>query len=144
MTWLIGLGIFILGLAVGFIAAKLLLVPEANKQVLAEHLAESQQAQDSLKNELATYLVTVQSSFEQLSEQAKKAAEQAQTYNDKLAKAGEEEEIIPYFGKETSEELRNTQRNIPLSKQLEKTDANNAPLDYSEGSSGLLEGEKSS
>ncbi len=143
MTWLIGLGIFILGLAVGAIVVKLLLVPEANKQVLAEHLAESQQAQDSLKNELATYLVTVQNSFEQLSEQAKKAAVQAQDYNDKLAKAGEEEEIIPYFGKETSEELRNTQRNIPLSKQLEKTDTNNAPLDYSEGSSGLLEGEKS-
>ncbi|NTS75906.1 DUF1043 family protein [Catenovulum sp. SM1970] len=142
MSWIIGFALFVVGIVVGIIASRFIPALGGDKAELSAELEQSQQAQESLKQELTDYIGSVQKTFEQVAQQAEKAALAAQTYNDKIQSSDKiDEELFPFFGVETSQEIRQAVRKKSLSDSLEKTDKENAPKDYSEGSSGLLEAE---
>ncbi|WP_111978278.1 YhcB family protein [Algibacillus agarilyticus] len=139
MTWLIGTSIFIAGTIIGFVVNHFLSLTNQKKKQLEAELAEKQQTQDELKVALNEYLAGVESAFLSLAEQAQQAAVKANEFSSTVSSTKKPiDEIIPYFGSAVTEGLKQTKPVEQLSKNVEKASTDNAPLDYTEGNSGIL------
>lgn len=141
MTWLIGLSIFVSGLAIGIILSRF--VPAfQSSHTLKQELEDSQKAQSDMKTQMETYLNDVKSTMDQVSKQAIAASEAAAKQYDAMFKAAEQNpDIIPFFGKETSEGLLSTKPVHSVSDEIENKESKMPPTDYSENHMGLFKKE---
>jgi uncharacterized membrane-anchored protein YhcB (DUF1043 family) len=144
MTILSGLLIFIIGAGLGFIANKFFSASSQNQQKLAEKVSHSETALEQYKLDVAEHLDSSAKLLEQMNSTCKVAMEQMAQSTKLLQQATPEESTaMPFFSKETQEQLAQT---VALRhKREEKTETSQItepPLDYSGEASGLFDDSK--
>jgi len=146
MTILSGLLIFIIGAVAGFIANKFFSASSQNQQELAEKVNHSETALEQYKLDVAEHLDSSAKLLEQMNSTCKVAMEQMAQSTKLLQQATPEESVaMPFFSKETQEQLAQTV-NLRHNKEDKKEEQQitEAPLDYSGNPSGLFDDKKQS
>jgi len=146
MTILSGLLIFIIGAVTGFIANKFFSASSQNQQKLAEKVNHSETALEQYKLDVAEHLDSSAKLLEQMNSTCKVAMEQMAQSTKLLQQATPEESVaMPFFSKETQEQLAQTV-NLRHNKEDKKEEQQitEAPLDYSGNPSGLFDDKKQS
>lgn len=144
MTILVGLSIFIIGAITGFIVNKFFSASSQNQQKLAAKVSHSETALEQYKLDVAEHLDSSAKLLEQMNSTCKIAMEQM-TQSTKLLQQAtpDESTAMPFFSKETQEQLAQT---VELRhKREEKTETSQItepPLDYSDEASGLFDDSK--
>ena len=109
MTILSGLLIFIIGAVAGFIANKFFSASSQNQQKLAEKVNHSETALEQYKLDVAEHLDSSAKLLEQMNSTCKIAMEQMAQSTKLLQQATPEESVaMPFFSKETQEQLAQT------------------------------------
>ncbi|NQZ80580.1 MAG: YhcB family protein [Colwellia sp.] len=146
MTILSGLLIFIIGAVAGFIVNKFFSASSQNQQKLAEKVNHSETALEQYKLDVAEHLDSSAKLLEQMNSTCKIAMEQMAQSTKLLQQATPEESVaMPFFSKETQEQLAQTV-NLRHNKEDKKEEeqVTEAPLDYSGNPSGLFDDKKQS
>lgn len=144
MNVVIGLIIFLVGSAVGFIAAKFLSNSSKEQQQLAEQASENERALAQYKQDVAEHLDSSAKLLEQMNSTCQTAMSQmAQSTKLLQQVTPTEDEAMPFFSKETQEQLAQTVGLRHQRKSEEDADPiTEPPLDYSGNPSGLFEDKK--
>ena len=146
MTILSGLLIFIIGAVAGFIVNKFFSASSQNQQKLAEKVNHSETALEQYKLDVAEHLDSSAKLLEQMNSTCKIAMEQMAQSTKLLQQATPEESVaMPFFSKETQEQLAQTV-NLRHNKEDKKEEeqVTEAPLDNSGNPSGLFDDKKQS
>lgn len=139
MSVVIGLGIFILGLVVGFIVNKLITSSSQEGQVLAEKAAQSEATLAQYKLDVAEHLSSSAALLEQMNKTCQVAMTQMSKSTELLQQVTPDlGESMPFFSQETQEELAQTVNQRKKSNTEEEA-VTEAPLDYSGNPSGLFD-----
>ncbi|GLX77912.1 hypothetical protein tinsulaeT_12520 [Thalassotalea insulae] len=143
MNIVIGILIFAVGALVGFIANKMLSASNQEHQQLAEKANQSEATLAQYKLDVAEHLDNSTQLLEQMNTTCQKAMQQMEQSTKLLQQATPAEgEVMPFFSKETQEQLAQTvalRHNKTTRPDKEITEA---PLDYSGESSGLFNDKK--
>jgi len=144
MNIVIGIIIFAVGALVGFIANKMLSASTQEAKQLAEKANQSEASLAQYKLDVAEHLDHSTQLLEQMNETCQKAMKQMEQSTQLLQQATPVEgEAMPFFSKETQEQLAQT---VALRHQKEerKRDVTitEPPLDYSGEASGLFDDKK--
>jgi len=136
MDWIIGLALFVAGVALGVLAGKFLFseskaTDENKEKAVSEKQLIAEQAQ--------IHVSETQSALSKIQEQCQLLTEQLSHYQTVVEETTKEQDAtkLEYFNQQASLHLK-TQKKEP--KKERKTDYQ--PLDYSEGQSGLFAGDK--
>lgn len=146
MNVFLGLGIFIVGALVGFIASKTLFASSQETKKLAEKASQSESELAKYKLDVAEHLDSSAKLLEQMNNTCQTAMAQMAQSTQLLQQATPENiESMPFFSKETQEQLAQTV-NLRHSKDERKSDVaiSEPPLDYSDAPSGLFDDKKQS
>ena len=147
MTIISGLLIFIIGVAAGFVANKFFSASSRDQQKLSEQVNQSQRAFEQYKLDVAEHLDDSASLLEQMNQTCQSAMAQMAQSTKLLQQATPDESVVmPFFSKETQEQLAQTV-NLRHNKKTEKTsnrEITEPPLDYSGNPSGLFDDKKQS
>jgi uncharacterized membrane-anchored protein YhcB (DUF1043 family) len=140
MNIIIGLSIFIVGAAIGFIANKMLSASNQENKQLAEQANQSESNLAQYKLDVAEHLDNSTKLLEQMNSTCQKAMQQMEHSTQLLQQATPtEKEAMPFFSKETQEQLAQT---VALrhnkTEKPKKEVITEAPRDYSGEASGLF------
>jgi len=144
MDIIIGLSIFIVGIAAGFFANKMFSASEQEQKKLAEQSNKTEAKLAQYKLDVAEHLESSASLLDQMNNTCQIAMEQMAQSTKLLQQATPVEiESIPFFSKETEEQLAETaklrhQKKVAVEDEL----ITEAPLDYSGNPSGLFDDSK--
>jgi len=144
MNVVLGLGLFIVGAIVGFFANRTLFSSAQETQKLAAKASQSESELARYKLDVADHLENSAKLLEQMNSTCQTAMIQMAQSTQLLQQATPENiESMPFFSKETQEQLAQTV-NLRHNKNLRKNDetASAAPLDYSDAPSGLFDDKK--
>jgi len=146
MNVVIGLIIFIVGGIAGFIANRFLSASNQEHKALEEQANQSEMALAQYKQDVAEHLDSSAKLLDQMNETCQTAmAQMAQSTKLLQQATPEESEIMPFFSKETQEQLAKT---VSLRHQKRSSESEQAvtepPLDYSGNPSGLFADKKQS
>ncbi len=146
MNIVIGIIIFAVGALVGFIANKMLSANSQENKQLAEKASQSEASLAQYKLDVAEHLDNSAQLLQQMNATCQKAMQQMEQSTKLLQQATPAEgEIMPFFSKETQEQLAQT---VALrhhkTARSEKVEITEAPLDYSGEASGLFTDKKQS
>ncbi len=144
MNVVIGLIIFLVGGIVGFFSTKLFSSSSKNQQKLAEQANASEAALQQYKQDVAEHLESSASLLTQMNSTCQTAMEQMAQSTKLLQQATpSEESVMPFFSKETQEQLAQT---VSLRHQKKEPSTSEVitepPLDYSGNPSGLFDDKK--
>jgi len=144
MDIIIGFTIFGLGAALGFIANKTLSTSNQENKQLAEQANQSESNLAQYKLDVAEHLDNSAHLLQQMNTTCQKAMEQMEQSTKLLQQVTPtEDEVMPFFSKETQEQLAQT---VALrhnrDEKKEKDQLTEAPLDYSGNPSGLFDDKK--
>jgi uncharacterized membrane-anchored protein YhcB (DUF1043 family) len=146
MNIVIGLGLLIVGAVVGFFANKMLFASSQETQKLAEKASQSESDLAQYKLDVAEHLDSSAKLLEQMNQTCQTAMTQMAQSTQLLQQATPENvESMPFFSKETQEQLAQTV-SLRHNKESRKNDESisEAPLDYSSAPSGLFDDKKHS
>ena len=146
MNVVLGLGLFIVGAIVGFFANKMLFSSAQETQKLAAKASQSESELAQYKLDVAEHLENSAKLLEQMNSTCQTAMTQMAQSTQLLQQATPENiESMPFFSKETQEQLAQTV-NLRHSKDMRKSDesVSEPPLDYSGAPSGLFDDKKHS
>jgi len=146
MNVVLGLGLFIVGAIVGFFAKKMLSSSAQETQKLAAKASQSKAELAQYKIDVAEHLENSAKLLEQMNSTCQTAMTQMAQSTHLLQQATPENiESMPFFSKETQEQLAQTV-NLRHNKTLRKNDetVSEPPLDYSGAPSGLFDDKKHS
>tara|TARA_R110000744_G_scaffold167351_10_gene284794 strand:- start:5181 stop:5645 length:465 start_codon:yes stop_codon:yes gene_type:complete len=144
MNVVLGLGLFIVGAIVGFFANRTLFSSVQETQKLAAKASQSESELAQYKLDVAEHLENSASLLEQMNSTCQVAMAQMAQSTQLLQQATPENiENMPFFSKETQEQLAQTV-NLRHNKNLRKNDETSSepPLDYSGSPSGLFDDKK--
>ncbi|EWH10267.1 hypothetical protein DS2_08330 [Catenovulum agarivorans DS-2] len=137
MTWLIDIIIFIAGMATGLIAVRFIPQISGKTHKLSEELAEHVKAQESFKQDVDSYLASVNQAMQQIAQQATQAANESQQQFSKLAATQKEhKEFVPFFGDDTAAIMAQSQAVESANKTKIDSHSEELPRDYSENKMG--------
>lgn len=144
MTVVTALIVFIFGAIVGFIANHFLSSSNQEQRRLAEQANKSEAALSQYKLDVSDHLESSAKLLEQMNGTCQTAMKQMQESTQLLKRATTNDaETIPFFSQETQDQLAQTAGLRHPKKADDKVDSvTEAPLDYSNESSGLFIGEK--
>ena len=139
MNVVIGLIIFVIGTAAGFFANRFLSASSQKERLLAEKVSQSEAALAQYKLDVSEHLDSSTQLLEQMNVTCKSAMQQMEQSTKLLKKATPNEDSIPFFSKETQEQLAQTVK-LRHNKRDEKIEeaVTEAPLDYSGNPSGIF------
>ena len=146
MDIIISIIIFIIGAGVGFFANKQLSSSSRENQQLAEKVSQSESTLSQYKIDVAEHLDHSSKLLEQMNNTCQKAMLQMEQSTKLLQQATPtESEAMPFFSKETQEQLAQTV-SLRHNKDDRKVESNitEPPLDYSGEASGLFTDKKHS
>lgn len=146
MNVVIGIIIFIVGAAIGFIANRFFSSSSEEHKKLATQVSESEAALAQYKLDVAEHLDSSATLLEQMNTTCQTAMKQMEESTRLLQKATPSDlDSMPFFSKETQEQLAQTVA-LRHNKDKEKSDEaiTEAPLDYSGNPSGLFADKKQS
>jgi len=146
MNVVLGLGLFIVGAIIGFFANKMLFSSAQETQKLATKASQSESELAQYKLDVAEHLENSAKLLEQMNSTCQTAMTQMAQSTQLLQQATPENiESMPFFSKETQEQLAQTV-NLRHSKDMRKSDesVSEPPLDYSGAPSGLFDDKKHS
>ena len=141
MNIFLALGLFIVGGIIGFFASKTLSSSAKQTQKLAEKASQSESELAQYKLDVAEHLENSAKLLEQMNSTCQTAITQMAQSTQLLQQATPDNiESMPFFSKETQEQLAQTV-NLRHDKNARKKAENNSepPLDYSGAPSGLFE-----
>ncbi|MCJ8321585.1 MAG: YhcB family protein [Colwellia sp.] len=145
MDIVIGLIVFIAGTFAGFFANRFLSASNQEQQKLAEQASESEAALVQYKLDVAEHLDSSTRLLEQMNSTCKTAMSQMEQSTKLLQQATPANDAMPFFSKETQEQLAQT---VNLRHDKRKSNHQEAvtepPLDYSGNPSGLFDDSKQS
>ena len=144
MNVVLGLGLFIVGAIIGFFANRTLFSSAQETQKLAAKASQSESELARYKLDVADHLENSAKLLEQMNSTCQTAmAQMAQSTQLLQQVTPENIENMPFFSKETQEQLAQTV-NLRHNKALRKDNeaASEAPLDYSGAPSGLFDDKK--
>jgi len=144
MNVVLGLGLFIVGAIVGFFANRTLFSSAQETQKLAAKASQSESELARYKLDVADHLENSAKLLEQMNSTCQTAMAQMAQSTQLLQQATPENiENMPFFSKETQEQLAQTV-NLRHNKDMRKNDetASEPPLDYSGAPSGLFDDKK--
>lgn len=144
MNVVLGLGLFIVGAIVGFFANRTLFSSAQETQKLAAKASQSESELARYKLDVADHLENSAKLLEQMNKTCQTAMTQMAQSTQLLQQATPENiESMPFFSKETQEQLAQTV-NLRHDKNIRKNDeiASEPPLDYSGAPSGLFDDKK--
>jgi len=146
MTILLALVLFAAGTVVGFLANKFMSASAQEAKELADQATKTESELAQYKQDVAEHLDSSTQLLEQMNQACQKAMTQMEESTKLLQRATPSEdeiEAMPFFSKETQEQLAQTvSLRHKKEERAEPVDATAAPLDYSEGSSGLFNDSK--
>lgn len=144
MSIIIGLIIFAAGALLGFFANKMFFSTNDDSNKLAEQANQSEANLAQYKLDVAEHLDNSAKLLEQMNATCQKAMEQMEQSTLLLKQATPTEaEAMPYFAKETQEQLAQTAAlRHSKSERSHHEPRTEAPLDYSGEASGLFSDEK--
>jgi len=146
MNVVLGLGLFIVGAIIGFIANKMLSSSAQETQKLAAKASQSESELAQYKLDVAEHLENSAKLLEQMNSTCQVAMTQMAQSTQLLQQVTPESiESMPFFSKETQEQLAQTV-NLRHNKALRKNEEarSEPPLDYSGAPSGLFDDKKQS
>jgi uncharacterized membrane-anchored protein YhcB (DUF1043 family) len=146
MNVVLGLGLFIVGAIVGFLANRTLSSSAQETREIAAKASQSESELAQYKLDVAEHLANSANLLEQMNSTCQVAMEQMAQSTQLLQQATPENiESMPFFSKETQEHLAQTV-NLRHNKEPRKNDetASEPPLDYSGAPSGLFADKKHS
>lgn len=146
MNVVLGLGLLIVGAIIGFFANRTLFSSAQETQKLAAKASQSESELAQYKLDVADHLESSAKLLEQMNNTCQVAMAQMAQSTELLQQATPENiESMPFFSKETQEQLAQTV-NLRHNKELRKNNetASEAPLDYSGAPSGLFVDKKQS
>ncbi len=146
MNVVLGLGLFIAGAIVGFFAKQMLSSSAQETQKLAAKASQSEAELAQYKIDVAEHLESSAKLLEQMNSTCQTAMTQMAQSTQLLQQATPENiESMPFFSKETQEQLAQTV-NLRHKKALRKNNetVSEPPLDYSGAPSGLFDDKKHS
>tara|TARA_R110000737_G_scaffold66582_1_gene94623 strand:+ start:214 stop:678 length:465 start_codon:yes stop_codon:yes gene_type:complete len=146
MNVVLGLGLFIVGAIIGFFANRTLFSSAQETQKLAAKASQSESELARYKLDVADHLENSAKLLEQMNSTCQTAMTQMAQSTQLLQQATPENiENMPFFSKETQEQLAQTV-NLRHNKTLRKNSepASEPPLDYSGAPSGLFDDKKHS
>ncbi|MCO4799812.1 MAG: DUF1043 family protein [Colwelliaceae bacterium] len=144
MDIVIGIIIFVVGAALGLFASKVLSASSQENQQLADKVNQSEASLAQYKVDVAEHLDNSTQLLEQMNTTCQKAMAQMEQSTKLLQQATPaENESMPFFSKETQEQLAQTVA-LRHNKDDRKGDVEitEAPLDYSGEASGLFADKK--
>ena len=148
MNLVLGLGIFVLGIIVGFVVNKLFFAASTTATKLAEKVSKSEAELAQYKLDVAEHLENSAKLLDQMNQTCQTAMEQMAASTQLLQKATPDNiEHIPFFEKETQEQLAQTvnlRHDRTERSRKEDESISEPPLDYSDAPSGLFEDKKQS
>ena len=146
MSVVIGIIVFIAGSLAGFFANRYLSASNQEQQKLAEQASESEATLVQYKLDVAEHLDSSTKLLEQMNATCKTAMNQMEQSTKLLQQATPATENMPFFSKETQEQLAETVnlRHDKRSKAQPTEAITEAPLDYSGNPSGLFDDTKQS
>lgn len=143
MSVVIGLGIFIIGVLVGFILNKLVFNSSQEKEILVK-AKQTEASLTQYKKDVAEHLNSSAALLAKMNETCQTAMAQMSKSTELLQQATPEPtENIPYFSQETHDEIQETIALRPKDSDKKSDYAiTEPPLDYSGNGSGLFNSEK--
>lgn len=138
MSVILGIVIFVVGIVIGALAVKFLATSSIEQKELKEKIEKSEAALNEYKKEVAEHLDNSAKLLSQMNSTCQAAMQQMEKSTKLLQQATPEDVTgMPFFSKETQEQLAKT---ASLRKREKTADDNieQAPLDYSNESSGLF------
>ena len=141
MTVVTALIVFIIGAIVGFIANHFLSSSNQEQRKLAEQVSKSEAALSQYKLDVSEHLESSATLLEQMNVTCQTAMKQMKESTQLLkhATTADNTDTIPFFSQETQDQLAQTAVLRHPKKVDDTTDAvTEAPLDYSNQSSGLF------
>ncbi|WP_286233560.1 ZapG family protein [Thalassotalea sediminis] len=140
MNIVIGIVIFIVGAIVGVVASKLMSASSKNSASLAEKASQAEASLAQYKMDVAEHLDNSTKLLEQMNLTCQTAMQQMEQSTKLLQQATPAEEVVmPFFSKETQDQLAQTVALRHEKKSREQKEAmTEAPLDYSGTASGLF------
>lgn len=145
MNIILAIVIFAVGVVVGFIANKVLSKSsnEESKK-LAEQANQSEATLARYKEDVAEHLDNSTKLLEQMNQTCQKAMSQMEQSTALLQQATpSEDEVMPFFSKETQEQLAQTVKLRHNKEEKPEEEPRSAPpLDYSDSPSGLFDDSK--
>jgi uncharacterized membrane-anchored protein YhcB (DUF1043 family) len=145
MNVVIGIVIFIIGSLVGFFSNRYLSSSNQKQLKLVEQASRSEATLIKYKLDVAEHLGSSAKLLEQMNATCKTAMKQMEQSTQLLQQATPTTESMPFFSKETQEQLAETV-NLRHDKRNKKSSEaiTEAPLDYSGNPSGLFDDSKQS
>tara|TARA_R110002124_G_scaffold196067_2_gene363189 strand:+ start:83540 stop:84004 length:465 start_codon:yes stop_codon:yes gene_type:complete len=146
MNVVLGFGLFIVGAIIGFFANRMLSSSAQETQKLAAKASQSESELAQYKLDVADHLESSAKLLEQMNSTCQTAMSQMAQSTQLLQQATPENiENMPFFSKETQEQLAQTV-NLRHKKNLRQNDetVSEPPLDYSGAPSGLFDDKKHS
>ncbi|GHF78764.1 YhcB family protein [Thalassotalea marina] len=140
MDIVVGIIIFAVGATIGYVANALFSASSKENKSLAEKANSAQASLEQYKVDVAEHLDNSTKLLDQMNETCQKAMKQMEQSTKLLQRATpSEENIMPFFSKETQEQLAQTVA-LRHAKEVRKKDESitEAPLDYSGQASGLF------
>ena len=144
MDIVIGIIIFVVGAAAGFFTSRMNSASNQDNQKLAEKATQTEASLAQYKLDVAEHLDHSTQLLEQMNTTCQKAMAQMEQSTQLLQQATQpENETMPFFSKETQEQLAQTVA-LRHNKRERKDDKQmtEAPLDYSGESTGLFADKK--
>ncbi|WP_206485179.1 DUF1043 family protein [Thalassotalea sp. G2M2-11] len=141
MNIVIGIIIFAVGALVGFVANKMFSANEQEQKQLAEKANQSEATLAQYKLDVAEHLDNSTQLLEQMNATCQKAMKQMEQSTKLLQQATpDESDVMPFFSKETQEQLAQTVALRHTKKAIRQQEGaiTEPPLDYSGESSGLF------
>lgn len=140
MNIVMGIIIFIVGAIAGMFAHKFMSASSKDNKNLAEKASEAEASLAQYKLDVAEHLDDSKKLLEQMNSTCQTAMQQMEQSTKLLQQATTAEEIVmPFFSKETQEQLAQT---VALrhdrNERAKKETVTEAPLDYSSTASGLF------
>lgn len=139
--------LLLVGGVIGFFASQMLSANAKENKQLSEKVSESEQALAQYKQDVAEHLDNSAKLLEQMNSTCQTAMKQMEESTKLLQQATPSEKVVmPFFSKETQEQLAQTVK-LRHEKRPESKDTSNVtepPLDYSNAPSGLFDDKKQS
>jgi uncharacterized membrane-anchored protein YhcB (DUF1043 family) len=138
------IALLVVGAIAGFVAGKFMSASATENKKLASQISESKAAHAQYKLDVAEHLENSKTLVEQMNVTCQKAMQQMEQSTKLLQQATPvESDAMPFFSKETQEQLAQTvSLRHSKSDKPEKIDTNEPPLDYSGEASGLFADKK--
>ena len=139
MDWLVGILLVIVGAVIGFFGARFYFSKYSDTAQLQAQVDTSREQLAAYRKDVVEHFQTARQLSEQLSETQQKLNTFLADSQTMLKQEKEWQQPLPFFAEDTIRQLRaaNTFDNDSRHAQV-KNKTQDAPLDYSDGSSGLL------